>query len=274
MIMDKVAVINLSIPVDISQAAEFQQACTVLAQYGIEVVDYASGRTEPQSMAQGVREAIEDPDVTTVLAFSGGNMAISCLDYIDWQKVGNSGKVFAGLSDFTHFSWKAVEAGADCAYGTSLKDFVKYRLTDAERQPVIEFLKTGKVAPFSPLLLHGEGVVKEWSKESIIGGHSFISLLMAAESSLPMADRVLMLEHHYNGAESLDDLQYWGAALARVFAKNPPKAVLLGHSMVMGSDGQLASPDSANEVFCIGLAPLNRSVYYVDHFTTLVPFQA
>ena len=272
--MGKVALVNLSKFADVGTAPEFQKGLAVLAMHGIATVDYASAHLEPQTMVHGLHQAIDDPSVSVILTYSGGNTAISCLDLIDWEKVGYSGKVFAGLSDFTHFSWKAVESGAQCVYGLALKDFVKYRITEEERRPGIEFLKSGKVVSIAPVLLRGSDVVTDWNIEKIIGGHSFISMLMVQESKINLSSRILMLEHHYNQAEDLGDLRYWGQALSRAFRSNRPKAVLLGRSMIMDAEGGSTSFESANNVFCDALDALGCPVYVIDHFAHLIPFKA
>ena len=271
--MKKVAVVNLSQMVDVGAMPEFGQGIAVLREYGLEVADYATGRAEPLAMVDGLHAAVYDSEVGFVLTYSGGSAAIRCLDFIDWGSVGACGKVFAGLSDFTHFVWKALEAGATCAYGLSLTDFAKFRTTEEAQRPAISLLRSGEIEPVAPSLISGEDVIRDWAAARIVGGHSFITLLMAAEIHIDMDNRVLMLEHHYHGAESLDDVRYWSSALTRTFDKRRPLAVLLGHSMVSGEDGNLLPAEAANEAFCEGLAPLGLPVYYVDHFKSIVPLR-
>ena len=71
----------------------------------------------------------------------------------------------------------------------------------------------------------------------IIGGHSFISILLEQESKIDLFNRILMLEHYYNQGEDIGDLRYWGQVLSRAFRRsNRSKIVLRVRSMIIGAE--------------------------------------
>lgn len=264
----KIALVNLSKFEDFSQRPEFADGKALMERNGIELLDYVSGRSSMDELLDGFHQALKS-DASLVLFACGGIKMIECLDHIDWKQVGESGKGFIGLSDFAHFSWKAVAAGAKCYYGLALKDFVKYYKTPEQQRNGLHLLTTGEAEAIKPTLLYGEDTI-DFAGTKIMGGHSMISLLMHKEATIDLSDRVLFVEHHYVPGESPDELRYWSHAIFRSFQSNKPKAMLLGHSLLYDAEGKPLPENDLNELLMEGLKQFNVPIYYIDHFKAVI----
>ncbi len=70
---------------------------------------YFAGTDEER--LEGFHRLLDDPSVDVMLAARGGYGITRLLPAIDWARVGASGKVFAGFSDFTAFNCAALARG-------------------------------------------------------------------------------------------------------------------------------------------------------------------
>ena len=70
---------------------------------------YFAGTDEER--LQGLHQLLDDPAIDILLAARGGYGITRILPGIDWARVGASGKVFSGFSDFTAFNCAALAQG-------------------------------------------------------------------------------------------------------------------------------------------------------------------
>jgi muramoyltetrapeptide carboxypeptidase len=70
---------------------------------------YFAGTDEER--LQGLHQLLDDPAIDILLAARGGYGITRILPAIDWARVGASGKVFSGFSDFTAFNCAALARG-------------------------------------------------------------------------------------------------------------------------------------------------------------------
>jgi muramoyltetrapeptide carboxypeptidase len=60
---------------------------------------------------EGLHQLLDDPAIDVMLAARGGYGITRILPAIDWSRVGSTGKVFCGFSDFTAFNCAALARG-------------------------------------------------------------------------------------------------------------------------------------------------------------------
>lgn len=70
---------------------------------------YFAGTDEER--LEGLHRMLDDPAIDVMLAARGGYGITRILPAIDWTRVGESGKAFAGFSDFTAFNCAALALG-------------------------------------------------------------------------------------------------------------------------------------------------------------------
>ena len=104
----KIALVNLCRIQDFSKTKYYESSLEFLKENDIEFVDYFSGRETPSDLLKGFHEALKNKDIELVWFIQGGSDLIKFLDKIDWDLVKQSNKEYLGLSDFTHFAFKAV----------------------------------------------------------------------------------------------------------------------------------------------------------------------
>lgn len=267
----KIALVNLCKIEDISKAPFYESSFKFLMENNIEHIDYASGRASFKDLLNGFHDALSNPEVDLIWFVQGGSSLVKFLPDINWTLVKESRKSFFGLSDFTHFSLHASCYGVPCFYGQGLKHVKDYLPTESSRQFLVDFLKSGFIEPLSPKLLYGDNVIK-WDSAKIVGGHSFISAIMLPHLQCNLDNKVLFLEHHYIKQEGLDNASYFIEAVKLYLHKHKPQAILLGHSMVYGNDGELMDMDAVNKSFVELLNTLHVPIFSVDHFKTVIKF--
>ena len=116
----KVALVNLCKIEDFSKTGDWRSSLAFLKENNIDYVDYFSGKETPTDLLNGFYEALANKEVELIWFIQGGNDLITFLDKIDWKLVKKSNKEYLGLSDFTHFVFKAMESGKTCYYGPGL----------------------------------------------------------------------------------------------------------------------------------------------------------
>ncbi len=265
----KIALVNLSKIEDFAKTEYYQDSLDFLTENQIDFVDCFSGRENLDELLAGFHEALRNNEVELVWFIQGGNTLIKFLNKIDWDLVKQSDKEYLGSSDFTHFVFKAVELGKICYYGPQLKEIKKYFPTPTDRQFVIDFLKRKQLPDLKARLLHGTGNF-DLASEKIIGGHSFVSTIMLGNTKIDLENRFLFFEHHYRPGEKLNDVEYFLESIKYQTHQNLPKGFILGHSMLFDKEGKLIDVDLINEQLVKNLVELGRSVYYLDHFKTII----
>ncbi|MDP3983121.1 MAG: LD-carboxypeptidase [bacterium] len=267
----KIALVNLCKIEDFSKTSYYLDSLEFLKENNIDFIDYISGRESPDDLLEGFHEAVSNEEVQLIWFIQGGNDLIKFLDRIDWNLVERSNKEYLGLSDFTHFVFRAVKLGKTCYYGPCLKKIKSYLPSHKERNFVVDFLTKKQLSSYGAELLRGDGGTDLESKK-IVGGHSFISAFMLADTSLDLRARLLFFEHHYLPGEDVSDAVYFLNAVKLQIRHNSPQGIILGRSIVYGKDGEMLDAKEINRYFLEELGSLNLPVYYVDHFQTIVKF--
>jgi muramoyltetrapeptide carboxypeptidase LdcA involved in peptidoglycan recycling len=138
----KIALTNLCDTEDFAKHKNYQDSIDFLEEENIEYLDFCTGEGTIEGMVTKFHQSL-DSDADLIWVIRGGLSCIKALDKIDWKKVVLSKKKFYGLSDFTHFSAKAVSLGLTCYYGQGLAKIKQYFPTIDNRKFIVNFLKTG-----------------------------------------------------------------------------------------------------------------------------------
>lgn len=266
----KIALVNLSKIEDFSKTKHYAASLEFLKENNIEFLDFFSNRNSLEELLSGFHEALKS-DAELVWFIQGGNTLIKFLDRIDWELVKKSKKEYLGTSDFTHLVFKMVPLGKTCFYGPGLKDVKKYFPSDADRKFLVDFLKNKTIPQYESNLLKGKNTVNI-NKETIVGGHSFISALMLPIVQMDLTNRSLFFEHHYISGEELADVGYFLEAVKFYIKYHKPNSVILGRSLLLDSEGHSVDFNSVNKYLADILADLDIPVYQVDHFKTIIKF--
>lgn len=267
----KIALVNLCEIEDFSKTNDSRDSFEFLRENNIDFVDYVSGRESPDDLLGGFHEALGNDKVGLIWFIQGGNKLIRFLDKINWELVKQSNKEYLGLSDFTHFAFRAVQLGKICYYGQGLKKIKIYLPTPEERLFVVSFLKQKKLPRYNTELLYGNGNL-DLKKKKIIGGHSFISAIMLPNTAIDLTNRFLFFEHHYLPSETPDDAKYFLDAVKLYLYRHKPQGFILGHSMLFNKDNGLVDTQTINKHLLGSLTDFGLPIYYIDHFKTIIKF--
>lgn len=266
MVEHHIGVVHFSSADDISSYPTFAADCACLQDDGYIVHDYASGRATLQEQMEGFHAALRDQKLTAIWVYRGGTQTILALDLIDWELVKAFQGPFFGLSDFTHFALKAWQLGKTCFYGRSLRRLSEYCPLPQQREDIRAALSG---TPLFPPVSTLQGDMPFDTKTPIIGGHTQISLLMIPDFGIDLRDKYLFVEHHYADNEGWEEMLYWFSAIRRLCRKNPPKGILLGHSL-FSENNERVDWQIVNARIVPYLNDLQ--VYSWNHVQTVVPF--
>lgn len=267
----KIALVNLCKIEDFSKTKYYEESLEFLKENSIDYVDYFSGRATSADLLNGFHGAIRNEQIDLVWFIQGGNSLVNFLDKIDWDLVAQSNKEYLGLSDFTHFAFKAVALGRPCYYGPGLKQIKSYFPTTEQRQFLIAFLEQKLLPAYKAELLLGDNNMSLENRK-IIGGHSFISAIMLSHANIDMRERFLFFEHHYVPGEELSDAGYFLNAIKYLLVHNKPLGIVLGHSFLFDKEGNPLAVHKINAYFTQILKELNLPIYYIDHFQAIIKF--
>jgi muramoyltetrapeptide carboxypeptidase LdcA involved in peptidoglycan recycling len=266
----KVALVNFAEYEKFNSTVSFKQDLEFLVENKIDYVDYCFNYDKKLDLLAGFRKALANPEIDLIWFVCGGNKTIKFLDDIDWEVVKKANKIYAGASDFTHFSFKAVQNGQVCYYGTSLQEIKKYHPSPKSRKYLADFLQTGKIEKYNHTNLYK--TVSNLDEEKIVGGHTFLTTFMLNEVKIDLRDRFLFLEHHYIPGESLEDLEYFVDQIKMVTKGNLPKGFIFGHSMLFGKKGKIMNVATINKKMVEWLREYDLPIAYIDHFKQIVKF--
>jgi muramoyltetrapeptide carboxypeptidase LdcA involved in peptidoglycan recycling len=265
----KIGLVNLCKIEDFSKSKYYPKSLEFLKENEIDYIDYFSGRETSADLLSSFHAAVSNDQVELIWFVQGGNSLINFLDKIDWDLIKQSDKKFLGLSDFTHFAFKAVALGRICYYGSGLKQVKSYLPSVEQRQFLVDFLKKNQQPKYRAELLMGNGDANLENKK-IIGGQSFISSIMLPHTNIALDERLLFFEHHYIPGEELTDANYFLSALQYLTANNKPLGIILGHSLLFGKDNNPLAIKDINAYFTQTLKDLGLPVYYINHFQTII----
>lgn len=267
----KIALVNLTKLNDYAKRKSYQNDMQFLTENHIDYVDYCSGREDFDTLLEGFHEAIKNPEIDLVWFVQGGTTLIKYLRDIDWELVARTKKKYLGLSDFTHFSFKAVTVGCECYYGAGLADITKYFPTADQKSHITNFLLDGTIEAYEAKHVTSEKEVNVAS-ENIIGGHLIISTYMLSQENIDLSKAFLFLEHHNIPGEDFIDLEYYVDQLKYVIGTNQPKGFILGHSMLFEENGEMMDYQKINIFLSDRLSVYNKPIYQIDHFKKIVKF--
>jgi len=266
----KIALVNFAEYKKFNGTDSFKKDLEFLVENKIDYVDYCFNYDKKSDLLAGFNKALANPEIDLIWFVCGGNKTIKFLDNVNWNAVKKAGKIYAGASDFTHFSFKAVQNGQTCYYGTSLQEIKKYHPMAKSRKYLVDFLQTGKIEKYNHINLYK--TVNNLDNEKIVGGHSFLTTFMLSETKIGLKDRFLLIEHHYIPGESLEDLEYFIDQLKRVLKGNLPKGFILGHSMLFTKNKKFVNVNIINKKLMECLKEYGLPIAYIDHFKQIIRF--
>jgi len=233
----KIALVNLAEYSDIRDFSSYKEDINFLNKHAIPFKDFASGRNTHDLLIEGFAQAIADPEVSVVWFTNGGSKFIEFLNDFDWDKIKNSGKIFLGFSDFTHFSILANQKSIQTYYGLSLRKITEYYSESKQSEiasTLLNLIYAGNQADtykIQPL------------EKSITGGHLTVSTFMLSSFNIDLTGKALFIEYHYIPGETIDDLIYFVNQLCVLLREkgNSPQSFLLGRSMLFAEEGLVDS---------------------------------
>lgn len=273
----KVALVNLAKLEDISESEYQEMTIRFMKDYGIEYLDFYSGRSTLDELVDGFHQALKS-DAELIWFCRGGVKTIKALEKIDWKIFAESKKMFMGSSDPTHIAWKAHQYGLDFFYGPNAQKIYKYFPSQKDHEFVVKFIKTGEILnPPIERIFDSSGINIDLQNDKITGGHTFITSYMAHMiDKMHIEDKVLFLEHHNSMGEGLDELLYYFDQL-KLLMKNIsglPKAILLGHSFLFNQDGKPIDWRDINKSIIEEYKELEIDIFQIDSVNAIIPFRA
>ncbi len=265
----KIALVNLTKIADYATESSYQADMDFLNENNISYVDYCSGRSDFENLLKGFHDALENPEVDIIWFVQGGTSLIKFIPSINWSLVEKTKKKYLGISDFTHFSSKAIDLGSECYYGGSLAKITKYWKTKEDRQHIVDFIKSG-MCNMRAQQIFPSTKESDFLGESILGGHMIISTFMMSQSQPKLNNSFLFLEHHYIPGESLLDLEFWLDQVKYLIKDNQPKGFILGHSILFDKQNNILDFNELNRFLTEKLKIFNKPIYQIDHFKNLV----
>jgi len=266
----KIALVNLCKIEDFSLSKYWQDSHDFLIENDIDFVDYISGRSSIGELLSGFYEALKNTGVDLIWFVQGGNRMLELYSEINWDLVKASKKEFLGFSDFTNFSLVANSLGITCYYGPGLKNIKTFYPNVEDREFLVNFLKN-KLLPEKIILpICCDPVSFGSGEECIIGGYSIATAFLALYLNIDFSDKILFIEHHYLKGEKIEDANYFIEAIKLQLKKNKPKAIMLGHSMLIDNFDKEIDTMLLASRFADSLKDLNVPIVYVDHFHTII----
>lgn len=244
----KVGLVSCSNGLSRSRQAELDRLTVILNRLGLEPVlgkcvyeaDGLSGGTAAER-AEDLMSFYQDDEVEIIFDISGGDIANEILPYLDFDRIGRSGKWFYGYSDLTTL--------INAIYAKTGRPSVLYQIrnlagADGERQieRFSDMLWSGTEEFFTFPCRYLQGSQLEGT---LVGGNIRCLLKLAGTEYWPdMEDKILLLES-YGGTQAqmityLSQLQQMG-----VFRQI--RGILLGTFTKME---QLGSSPSMEELVC------------------------
>ncbi|MCX6823095.1 MAG: LD-carboxypeptidase [candidate division SR1 bacterium] len=268
----KIAITNLCSIGDFAKHRNYQDSMNFLKEENIEYIDFCSGEATIEGMVKKFNQSL-DSDADLIWVISGGLSCIKTLDKIDREKVVSSNKKFYGLSDFTHFSTRAVSLGLTCYYGQGLAKIKQYFPTIDDRKFIVNFLKTGN--PNSSKAKSFSTSIEDLNidKTRIVGGHMLLFTFIQSQVNIDLKDRHLFLEYHSSAiGEDLEELEYYLDQVLYIIKNNLPKGFILGRSELKNLDETEINIDEINNFLVSKLSTYNLPIYYIDHFNNVITF--
>ncbi len=268
----KIALTNLCKTEDFAKHVSYQEALNFLDEEGVEYLDFCSGDSDLDNLVSRFNESLSS-EVDIIWVVCGGWSCLKALDKIDWKKVVESNKKFYGLSDFTHFSSKAVSLGVKCYYGQGLTYIKQFFPTTDSRKFIVNFLKTGFPSANLAKSLLVNSKELDVNREKIVGGHMLIFAFMQNQININLKERYIFLEYHHgaNGVE-LKELEYYLNQVLYTINNNFPKGFILGRSLLKNLDGTELRIEEINDFLVSKLLRYRLPIYYIDHFNNIVTF--
>lgn len=268
----KIALTNLCNPEDFAKHKNYQDSIDFLHEENIDYLDFCSGEDEINGMVEKFNKAL-DSDADLIWVVRGGLSCIQTLDKIDWKKVASNNKKFYGLSDFTHFSTKAVSLGLKCYYGQGLTKIKQYFPTKENRKFISDFLKTGNPNSIKATSLFSSVEDLDINNIKVVGGHMLLFGFMQNQLNINLEDRYLFLEYHHSAiGEGLNELEYYLNQVLYVIKNNLPKGFILGRSELRNFDCSEINIKEINDFLVSKLTSYNLPIYYVDHYNNVITF--
>jgi len=268
----KIGLVNLCKTEDFAKYKHYNESIQYLEEENIQYIDFASGIDTVEEMVEKFHQAISS-DVDLVWVIRGGLSCIKTLDLIHWDMVAKSKKKFLGLSDFTHFSTKAVSKGLTCFYGQGLTNIKQYFPTKKDREFITQLLKTG--VPYSKKAKSMYKAKNDLNIDSknIVGGHLLIFSFMQGQLKFQLNETFVFIEYHHSAiGEGLDELGYYLNQLMFLLKDNLPKGFILGRTELKDFENKAIPIKKINKFYIEQLKEYDLPIYYLDHFTNTITF--
>jgi len=268
----KIALTNLCKLEDFAKHKTYQDAMSFLHEENIEYLDFCSGDSDFDNLVSRFNESL-DSEADIIWVVCGGWSCIKTLDKIDWEKVVASNKKFYGLSDFTHFSSKAVSLGVNCYYGQGLAHIKQFFPTKDSRKFIVNFLKTGNPNSNLAKSLSVNTEDLDINRVKVVGGHMLIFAFMQSQLNIHLKERYVFLEYHHdaNGIE-LKELEYYLDQVLYTIKNNLPKGFILGRCLLKDFEGTEMKVEEINNFLVSKLLRYKLPIYYIDHFNNIISF--
>ena len=184
--------------------------------------------------AQALMQGFADPEVDIVLALRGGYGTARILPFLDWEQIGKSEAVFAGLSDLTAFNLALyAKCGRASWQGPTARAFARKNRLYNER-----FMRAMTQTPF---VLDSDAEGKDFDAQGIFwGGNLTILLSLLGTPWFPQIDGgILVVEDVYVTAWRFERML---VQLLQSGVLSRQKALIVGD--VSGHDAGLGGPNS------------------------------
>lgn len=195
---DKVGIVSCSNGIQPTKKEQMECLEASLRRMGLEPVcsSYVYARDDvfsgtARQRAAALMEFYEDPDVKAIFDVSGGDIANEVLPYLDFERIGSSGKQFWGYSDLTTI--------VNAIYTKTGQSSVLYQV----RNLAAEYAKAQQ-ADFHASVLEGKGELFDFPYEFlqgsrmegvVVGGNIRCFLKLAGTPYWPdLSGKILLLE--------------------------------------------------------------------------------
>lgn len=233
-INDKVAIVACSDGLDISQRDVVDELVNILKSFGLKVVlsDYIykkesvfSGTAEEKATA--LMSFYKDEEIKAIFDISGGNLANSVLEYLDYDIIRKASKPFVGYSDLTVILNSLYTKCNIKSYLYQVRNLVG-PFKDIQCK---EFRETFMEDKDSLLNYDYEWIQGDSIEGVVVGGNIRCLLKLSGTEFMPdFTDKILFIESFSGGVSEMTTFltQY---KLQGVFKK--VKGIILGHYTVM-----------------------------------------
>lgn len=157
-----------------------------LGDYIYETENYFSG--SPQDKAKDLMKMYDDDDISQIFDISGGDVANEVLEYLDYQVIANSDKIFYGYSDVTTVI-NAIYAKTGKASGLYQIRNLIYENSQSQIQAFKDNFS------YQNEKLEYSFIQEGYMKGVVIGGNIRCFLKLAGTEYMPdFTDKILLLE--------------------------------------------------------------------------------